>query len=133
MAPKKKQKKAPAPDKADKPVDQRGEDYKAECLTGNRAQKGIDGAGRPRYVYEVKWAGVDPTTKQPWKNTFEPANCLIGWEHLNRKQNLRLMSQMATRRMRTSSLSTLLCHRYRTPVNGQDSSGGRPTRSAFQT
>ena len=84
MAPKKKQK-APAPDKADRPVDQRGEDYKAECLTGNRAQKGIDGAGRPRYVYEVKWAGVDPSTKQQWKNTFEPANCLIGWEQQMRR------------------------------------------------
>ena len=67
--------KAPAP----KPVDQRGKEWQAERLTGARAQRGIDAAGRPRYVYEVKWAGVDPKTKEPFKNTYEPAACLIGW------------------------------------------------------
>ena len=48
-------------------------------MTGARAQRGIDAAGRPRYVYEVKWAGVDPKTKEPFTNTYEPAACLIGW------------------------------------------------------
>ena len=52
MAPKAK---APAAPKA-KPVHQRGQQWQAEKLTGRRAQRGIDGAGRPRYVYEVKWA-----------------------------------------------------------------------------
>jgi hypothetical protein len=72
--------KAAASVPAEKPVDQRGKEYNAERLTGNRIQKGIDGAGRPRYLYEVKWAGCDPKTQQPWKNTFEPPTCLIGWE-----------------------------------------------------
>ncbi len=43
---------AKAPTPQQKPVHERGKEWQAEMLTGARAQKGIDGAGRPRYVYE---------------------------------------------------------------------------------
>ena len=63
-----------------RPVNQRGQEHQAEKLTGNRAQKGNLAGGAPRWTYEVKWAGNDPKTKKPWKTTWEPASCLIGWE-----------------------------------------------------
>jgi len=50
----------------------RGEQYQAEMLTGNRAQKGNLPGGAPRWTYEVKWVGG--------AKTYEPATCLVGWE-----------------------------------------------------
>ena len=50
----------------------RGEQYQAEMLTGNRAQKGNLPGGAPRWAYEVKWVGG--------AKTYEPATCLVGWE-----------------------------------------------------
>ena len=35
----------------------RGEQYQAEMLTSNRAQKGNLPGGAPRWTYEVKWVG----------------------------------------------------------------------------
>ena len=52
---------------------QRGAEYQAEKLTGNRAVQGKLPTGGPRYVYEVKWAGINPATKKPWPCSFEPA------------------------------------------------------------
>lgn len=73
--------KPPAPKAPDtRPVHQRGQEHQAEKLTGNRAQKGNLPGGAPRWTYEVKWCGVDPASKMPWKNTWEPAACLVGWE-----------------------------------------------------
>ena len=54
-------------------VGERGRDYEAEKLTGNRAQRGVLGTGQPKYVYEVQWKGA-------YANTWEPASCLVGWE-----------------------------------------------------
>ena len=71
---------APAPRPAPKPINQRGAEYQAEKLTGNRAVQGKLPTGGPRYVYEVKWAGINPATKKSWPCSFEPAGCLIGWE-----------------------------------------------------
>ena len=71
---------APAPAPAPKPINQRGTEYQAEKLTGNRAVQGKLPTGGPRYVYEVKWAGINSKTKRPWPCSFEPAGCLIGWE-----------------------------------------------------
>ena len=45
----------------------------ADGVTGARAQRGILPTGKPRYVYEVKWAGIDPKNKRPWPNSYEPA------------------------------------------------------------
>ena len=67
---------APAPVPAPKPINQRGAEYQAEKLTGNRAVQGKLPTGGPRYVYEVKWAGINPETKRQWPCTFEPAGCL---------------------------------------------------------
>ena len=52
----------------------RGKEYQAEKLTGNRAQAGNLHGGKPRWTYEVKWAGSHI------KNTYEPASYLIGWD-----------------------------------------------------
>ena len=78
MAPKRKQ---PAQPKAadTRPVNQRGEEWQAEKLTGARAQKGNKPGGAPRWAYEVKWKGNDPKTKKAWPTTFEPPECLVGW------------------------------------------------------
>ena len=51
----------------------RGEEWQAEKLTGNRGQKGNLPGGAPRWTYEVVWKGS-------YKNTYEPAGCLVGWE-----------------------------------------------------
>ena len=77
---KKKAAAAPAPRPAPKPINQRGAEYQAEKLTGKRAVQGKLPTGGPRYVYEVKWSGINPATKKPWPCSFEPAGCLIGWE-----------------------------------------------------
>ena len=58
----------------DEAVNKRGQEWEAEKLTGHRAQRGNLPGGSARWVYEVKWKGVK------WKNTYEPAACLIGWE-----------------------------------------------------
>ena len=58
----------------DRPVGARGAEYQAEKLTGARAQRGNLPGGAPRWVYEVKWKGIHV------KNTYEPADCLVGWE-----------------------------------------------------
>jgi hypothetical protein len=71
---------APKPADDTRPVNQRGKQYQAEKLTGNRATKGMLPTGAPRFVYEVVWAGVNPDTKKPWDNSWEPASCLVGWE-----------------------------------------------------
>ena len=62
-----------------RPVNQRGQEWQAEKLTGARAQNSKLPGGRPRWTYEVKWKGNDPDTRRPWPTTFEPAECLIGW------------------------------------------------------
>ena len=67
---------APAP-AAPKPVNQRGKEWAAERLTGKRAQSGKLPGGGPRYTYEVVWK---VTGGKRWANTWEPADCLIGWE-----------------------------------------------------
>ena len=72
--------KKPSPAAAAKPVHERGAEYQAEKLTGARAQRGMLPTGQPRFVYEVKWAGINKKTNQPWPSTYEPAACLIGWE-----------------------------------------------------
>ena len=74
------EKKALEPRPAPKPINQRSAEYQAEKLTGNRAVQGKLPTGGPRYVYEMKWAGINPATKKPWPCSFEPAGCLIGWE-----------------------------------------------------
>ena len=52
--------------------------YVAERLTGKRASKG-GGAGRtPVWTYEVQWKN-GPGGKV-YANTFEPSDCLVGWE-----------------------------------------------------
>ena len=56
-----------------RPVNARGQEFQAEKLTGNRAQRGNLPGGAPRWVYEVKWKGHH-------KPTYEPAACLVGWE-----------------------------------------------------
>ena len=66
-----------APD--NRPVNQRGQEWQAEKLTGARAQKGNLLGGGPRWTYEVKWKGSDPVTKKPYPTTYEPAANLIGW------------------------------------------------------
>ena len=66
-------KKPAAPAAETRAINARGEEYKAEQLTGNRAQKGNLRGGAPCWVYEVKWSGG-------FKNTYEPASCLVGWE-----------------------------------------------------
>ena len=75
--------KRPAPPKPrapdTRPVNQRGQEWQAEKLTGARAQKGNLPGGRPRWTYEVKWKGNNPVTKKPWPTTYEPAENLIGW------------------------------------------------------
>ena len=79
MAPKRKATEpapAPAP-AAPKPVNQRGKEWAAERLTGKRAQSGKLPGGGPRYTYEVVWK---VTGGKKWANTWEPADCLIGWE-----------------------------------------------------
>ena len=64
---------APAPAKDTRPVNARGQEHEAEKLTGNRAQKGNLPGGEPCWTYEVVWKGN-------WRNTYEPAACLVGWE-----------------------------------------------------
>jgi len=71
--PKRKPAHAPAPVET-RAVGARGQEYTAEKLTGNRAQKGNLPGGAPCWIYEVKWEGTR------WKNTYEPAACLVGWE-----------------------------------------------------
>ena len=66
-------KKPAAPAAETRAVNARGTEYKAEQLTGNRAQKGNLRSGAPCWAYEVKWSGG-------FKNTYEPASCLVGWE-----------------------------------------------------
>ena len=65
--------KRPAPPKPrasdTRPVNQRGQEWQAEKLTGARAQKGNLPGGRPRWTYEVKWKGTDPKTKKPHPTT----------------------------------------------------------------
>lgn len=65
---------APTPLHDVRPVNARGAEYEAERLTGNRAQRGCLPGGTPQWVYEVQWKGTR------WKNTYEPASCLLGWE-----------------------------------------------------
>ena len=64
-----KRKATPKPKAADtRPVNQRGQEWQAQKLTGNRAQKGNLPSGAPRWTYttyEVQWAGTDPKTKKP--------------------------------------------------------------------
>ena len=57
------QKKKPLPPVAAKPVHERGAEHQAEKLTGARAQRGMLPTGQPRFVYEVKWAGINKKTK----------------------------------------------------------------------
>ena len=52
-------------------------EFQAEKLTGKRAQKGGRG-GSVVFTYEVQWKN-GPGGKK-YANTFEPADCLIGWE-----------------------------------------------------
>ena len=61
----------PAPD--NRAINARGQEWVAKRLTGNRAQRGNFPGGGPCWTYEVEWQGT-------WKNTFEPAACLVGWE-----------------------------------------------------
>ena len=67
-----------------RPINARGETWQAVKLTGARAQKGKLASGAPRYTYEVEWSGADQNG-QPWKKTYEPAACLVGWEVEMRK------------------------------------------------
>ena len=67
-----KQKAAPQAKDA-RPVNARGQEYQAEKLTGNRAQRGNLPGGAPCWTYEVIWKGN-------FHNTYEPAACLVGWE-----------------------------------------------------
>ena len=60
------------PQQPAKPVHERGREWQAEKLTGKRAQRGSLSDGQPRYVYEVLWRSKE--------KTFEPADCLVGWE-----------------------------------------------------
>ena len=53
-------------------------DHQAERLTGKRAQK-RGREGTVVYTYEVQWKDGPPAGKK-WQNTFEPAECLVGWE-----------------------------------------------------
>ena len=71
--PKKSARKAPAVGPDNRPINARGQEYKAEKLTGNRAQRGNLKGGAPCWVYEVKWSGN-------FSNSYEPASCLVGWE-----------------------------------------------------
>eukprot|EP00966_Prymnesium_polylepis_P196636 4556551-Prymnesium_polylepis.1 len=57
-----------------RPVNQRGVLWQAEKLTGNRAQRGNLPGGAPRWTYEVKWKGAHKAA------TYEPPDCLVGWE-----------------------------------------------------
>jgi hypothetical protein len=58
-------------------IKDRGKEWDAERLTGKRAQSGKLPGGGPRFTYEVMWK---VTGGNKWANTFEPADCLIGWE-----------------------------------------------------
>ena len=74
----------PAPPVRDaRPVNARGIEYQAERLTGNRAQRGNLPGGEPCWVYEVVWKGK-------WKNSYEPAACLVGWEADMKKADAKL-------------------------------------------
>ena len=56
-------------------------EWQAEKLTGVRATRGsLPNNGGPRWVYEVKWAGINPATKKPWPTSFESAANLVGWD-----------------------------------------------------
>ena len=56
MAPKRATAPKPAKETETRPVDQRGKEWAAKGLTGNRAQRGGP-HGKPEYTYEVQWAG----------------------------------------------------------------------------
>ena len=78
MPPSKKAKKtapvrSPTPAPVPPPPKQR--QHMAEKLAGARAQRGTLESGAPRFVYEVKWK--DFSAKH---NSFEPPECLVGWE-----------------------------------------------------
>jgi hypothetical protein len=77
MAPKKKQRKTAAPAPAAAPAVAARKEWEAEKLTGKRAQKGGKN-GTVVYTYEVQWK-TGPGGKN-WSNTFEPPECLVGWE-----------------------------------------------------
>lgn len=72
--PSRKQPAASAPTET-RAVGARGQEWKAEKLTGNRAQKGNLPGGAPRWTYEVKWEG----TRSNNTYMYEPATCLVGW------------------------------------------------------
>ena len=80
MAPKKKSRPAAAqaPTPAAAPAAAARKEYEAEKLTGKRAQK-KGREGTVVYTYEVQWKDGPPAGKK-WANTFEPAECLVGWE-----------------------------------------------------
>ena len=89
-------------------MNERGALWQAEKLTGNRAQKGSLPGGEPRwtcvaahphssYSLAHRWHDYEPSHctdahshhgryEVKWKGsggkTYEPANCLIGWEIL---------------------------------------------------
>jgi hypothetical protein len=71
--PNKKKQSTPPPPPDTRNVNARGAEWQAEKLTGNRAQRGNLPGGQPKWTYEVQWRGA-------WKNTYEPASCLVGWE-----------------------------------------------------
>ena len=77
MAPKKRQRKTAAPATAVAPAVAARKEWEAEKLTGKRAQKGGKG-GFVTFTYEVQWKN-GPGGKK-YSNSFEPPECLIGWE-----------------------------------------------------
>ena len=75
MAPKKRQRKTAAPAPAVAPAVAARTEWEAEKLTGKRAQKGGKSV---TFTYEVQWKH-GPGGKK-YANSFEPAECLVGWE-----------------------------------------------------
>ena len=95
MAPKKRPKTAAAPAAAAAAAAaaERRTEYKAEKLTGKRAQK-RGREGTIVYTYEVQWKDGPPAGKK-WSNTFEPAECLIGWEAEMKKVDEQIAARSA--------------------------------------
>ena len=61
---------APAPVPAPKPINQRGAEYQAEKLTGNRAVQGKLPTGGPRYVYGRITRSASPTSREWHDSTW---------------------------------------------------------------
>ena len=74
---------APKPPPETRPVNERGMTWQAQKLTGKRAQRGNLPGGAPRWAYEVQWKGTA-------KTTYEPADCLVGWEADGRMRVMRV-------------------------------------------